>query len=190
MSEGLVLSCYSWRVHWCCISGRQRWYEYFFGATRKRDGLGEWESLWRGGEVITREFELVFIWVLVKIRLNKKLVGKMDRWIVEHWIESNDAISPEEDRHEKVHSPWLTLAFFFFFFKRPVLFNKFSSDIRRDWAPAIVENIPAFNLRRFRTRRAAWGFSQVSLMMKKKLQREKETRRIYESPAHATNESW
>ena len=27
----------------------------------------------------------------------------MDGWIVEHWIESNDAISPEEDRHGKAN---------------------------------------------------------------------------------------
>jgi len=41
--------------------------------------------------------------------------GKMDGWTVEHWIESIDAISPEDGRYGQMHDPRLTHEFFFFF---------------------------------------------------------------------------
>ena len=40
----------------------------------------------------------------------------MDGWTVEHWIESIDAISPEDDRYGQMHDPCLTNA-------RPCLAN-------------------------------------------------------------------
>ena len=33
--------------------------------------------------------------------------GKMDGWTVEHWIESIDAISPEDGRYGQMHDPCL-----------------------------------------------------------------------------------
>jgi len=69
----------------------------------------------------------------------------MDGWTVDHWIESNDAITPEEYRHGKVHSPCLANAYIFFFFSESQMdfylktFLQTYGDQDQDPGQAIVE---------------------------------------------------
>ena len=44
------------------------------------------------------------------------LVEEMDGCFVVHWLESNDAITPEGTITDKCTDPWLTLTLTFFFF--------------------------------------------------------------------------
>lgn len=50
-----------------------------------------------------------------------QLDGKMDGCTVEHWIKSNDAISPEEDRYGRMHDPWLANELTFIYWKKGLL---------------------------------------------------------------------